>query len=144
MHSLEKVQRLATRLIPSLRSLDYAERYRSLDLFSIAYRRVRGDMILVFQTLRLGRFPDLRSLFMVEDRTVLRGHTLHLRTPVTRLPHQYRLSTRVVKLWNALPAEAVESSSLAVFKQQLDLALWNNREDIFNRRLHLPGYPAGW
>ncbi|KFQ60803.1 hypothetical protein N334_02273, partial [Pelecanus crispus] len=32
---------------------------------------------------------------------------------------------RVVKLWNRLPREVVESPSLEAFKKRVDMALWD-------------------
>ena len=44
---IEKVQRRATKLIPTLKDLPYEERLRCLRLPSLNYRRRRGDMIQV-------------------------------------------------------------------------------------------------
>ena len=42
---LEGVQHRVTKLIPELRSKTYAERLKTLDLFTLEKRRARGDMI---------------------------------------------------------------------------------------------------
>jgi len=50
---LERVQRRATKLVPSLKDLPYAERLSHLQLPSLWYRRKQGDMILVYQILNV-------------------------------------------------------------------------------------------
>ena len=47
--SLEKVQRQATKMLPELYNLTYAEHLRHLKLPSLYYRRRRGDRIFVYQ-----------------------------------------------------------------------------------------------
>ena len=42
---LKELQRRATKMIPSLRNLSYKERLKRLGMFSLRYRRLRGDMI---------------------------------------------------------------------------------------------------
>jgi len=48
---LEKVQMRATRLISKLRNKSYEERLRILDLPTLKYRRVIGDMIETYKIL---------------------------------------------------------------------------------------------
>ena len=48
---LVRVQRRATKLVPSLKEPPYAERLSHLQLPSLWYRRKRGDMILVYHML---------------------------------------------------------------------------------------------
>ena len=43
--SLESVQRNATKLVPTIRSLKYEKRLEALDLTTLAHRRIRGDII---------------------------------------------------------------------------------------------------
>ena len=47
----EKVQRRATRLLPSIEDKPYGERLLILQLPSLAHRRHRGDMILLYKIL---------------------------------------------------------------------------------------------
>ena len=44
--AFERVQKRATRMIPSLKNLPYRKRLEILDLPSLSYRRIRGDMIM--------------------------------------------------------------------------------------------------
>ena len=46
---LEKVQRRATRLIPTLRNLSYVERLETLKLPTLEFRRRRGAMIELYK-----------------------------------------------------------------------------------------------
>jgi ribonuclease P/MRP protein subunit RPP40 len=46
---LEKVQRGATKLVPSLRKLDYEDRLKAMGLTKLELRRERGDMIQFYK-----------------------------------------------------------------------------------------------
>ncbi len=45
----EKVQRAATRWVPSLRDLSYEERLKKLQLPTLTERKERGDMIMLYK-----------------------------------------------------------------------------------------------
>ena len=49
VEQIESVQRRATKQIPGMRDLTYAERLRKLKLPTLSYRRIRGDMIEIFK-----------------------------------------------------------------------------------------------
>ena len=49
MTLIENVQRRATRMVPELKGLEYEERLCALKLPSMAYRRIRGDVIEAYK-----------------------------------------------------------------------------------------------
>ena len=46
---MEKVQHRATKIVSGFRNLKYEERLERLNLFSLQYRRMRGDMIETYK-----------------------------------------------------------------------------------------------
>jgi len=52
MNKIENVQRRFTKHIKCLQSLDYEERLKKIQLPSLEYRQIRGDMLQVFKIAR--------------------------------------------------------------------------------------------
>ena len=116
---LERVQRRATKLIPTLRSLPYKTRLKRLGLQTLEARRLRGQLIEVFKI--LNGFDLVNNILVRDENPLTRNNGQKLigkrfRTDVAK----YFFTNRIVDAWNILPANVVASNSINEFKNRLD------------------------
>ena len=71
---LEKVQRRATKLVPTLRNKSYEERNKCLGLTILETRRLRGDLIEVFKIFKRNDNIDREKFFKLNTNTHTRGY----------------------------------------------------------------------
>ena len=104
-------------MIPELKGLAYEERLSGLGLYSLEFRRMRGDLIETHKIMKEMDKIKAGKLFPLAGETRTRGHSLKVRG--SRFRRNF-FTQRVVNLWNSLPSEAVEVTSLNVFKAGID------------------------
>jgi hypothetical protein len=137
--NLERVQRRATKMVKHCHKMSYSERLKYLKLPTLAYRRIRGDMVEVYKILTNKYDSNVILDLNLSEYTATRGNTLKLATVRPHLDiRKYFFSVRIVSVWNSLPDSVITSTSIDSFKNALD-KYWKNEEILFNYRANLSG-----
>ena len=120
---IEKVQRSFTKFITEVRNMEYEDRLHFLNLPSLEFRRLRGDLIEMFKITHNIYDPKTTdNLFTFSSNTQgLRQHDFKVNKLLTN-KQQYKsfFTNRVVNCWNRLPVHIVNSESTNVFKNEID------------------------
>ena len=115
MDRLERVQRRATKMIQGLGSLLYEERLRELSLFSLEKRKLKGDLITMFQYLQGGYKEDGNFLFTRSHMEKTWGNGYKLLLGRFQLDARGKFFTmRTISHWNNLLREVVDSPTLGI------------------------------
>ena len=120
---IEDVQIRATKLIDGFGKMEYRERLEKLQLPTLAYRRLRGDMIETYKHFHKYDTNILPPSFCPRNRPS-RSHKYQLQ-PIRPLDgergvHKNSFYCRVVNLWNSLPCSVVDAPTMNTFKNRLD------------------------
>ena len=120
---IENVQIRATKLVDRFKNLTYKERLEKLNLQTLAYRRLRGDIIEMYKHFNRYDREILPSSFNPRARPS-RQHKfqLHEVNPADgeRGVQSNFLYQRISRTWNELPSSVVEADNIDLFKNRLD------------------------
>ena len=127
------MQKRATKLIISLKTLPYQERLRRLKLPTLKYsRRLRGYMIEVFKINNIYSTVSVPVLPFAPTSSVTRGNFLKLLNQ--RFYHdirKYSFIPRIINTLNSLPDFVVNVDSVNVFENRLN-TFWSEQEILFD------------
>ena len=121
IYKLERIQRIATKMVPELRNLEYMDRLKEMELPTLEERRVRGDMITLYKLINGMDVLDREDLLLPARAQGLRGHGKKLRKDTCRRDvKKYSFPQRSIEKWNSLSAEVVGAVSVKQMKERLD------------------------
>lgn len=121
---IERVQRRGSKFVSGLRDLSYSLRLQEMNLFSLDYRRRRGDLIYTRRILRGELGNELQQFFQLNIGGPTRGHNWKVFKPrILRVRSAVALSSRVINDWNSLPESVVSAQTEECFKRLLDFHL---------------------
>jgi hypothetical protein len=138
--ALEKIQKRATKIIKECKNLSYIDRLKLLNIPTLKFRRVRGDMIETFKILNGIYDSHAVPILPRNSDTRTRGNSLkllHVRS--TYDVRKFSFASRIVNLWNSLPDHIILSDSVNSFKNRLDNH-WKNEDMYFNWEASIAGY----
>ena len=141
IEAIEKIQKRATKLVISFKKLPYKGRLLQLNLHTLKYRRLRGDMIEVYKITH-----DMydRSVALELPRNVsstrgnkykLQNHSFHYNF---RKFSFFAARARVVNVWNSLSDHVVDVNSLKQFETRLD-KFWRDQDVMFDWTAEITG-----
>ena len=141
MDMIERVQRRATKIVPSLRDLSYTDRLKKLNLETLEYRRRRADLLEAYRIMNNQHILDQscycsmcpeKQMFTPTLSSSTRGHNRKLQIQEATGIRKHYFSTRVAKPWNDLSQAAVSAPSVNSFKNYLAKELSNKFDYKFS------------
>lgn len=116
--NIESVQRYFTRKLPGLSDMSYRTRLSQLKLESLEVRRIRADLVLYYKI--LNNKIDVFIEKCISSYQSHRGHNHHLYHHYSRTEARKNFwANRIVKNWNNLRQDIVNSPSVSSFKKQV-------------------------
>jgi hypothetical protein len=117
--ALEKVQKRAVNMVSGLKSQDYNERLKELEMPTLSQRREELDMTEMFiMTKKSAVDPNIWFEKASRDGVLTRqaADPLNVKIPAARLDLRKNFfSVRVCDKWNSLPSEIKNSENVKIF-----------------------------
>ena len=120
INRLENVQRSYTKKLKGQWYLPYKQRLLNCHLTSLELRRLIYDIVLCFKIIHNLVAIDFSDFFEFDLNRRTRGHNFKLRIPKCKSRFRFNFfAVRVVPVWNSLPNEFVNCSSVRHLKRLL-------------------------
>ena len=117
---MEKVLPRATIMVYGLRNTKYEERLERLNLYSLQYRRMRGDRMETYKIMSGLEDVNSSQFFTRSHMNNHCGHNLKLSKEHFRnIIRKEFFSQRVIDQYNGLSEEVVKAKTLNSFKNSL-------------------------
>ena len=127
IRKIERIQRAATKMVPSIQDLPYEDRLKRLGLPTLQQRRERGDLIAIYRVSKGKDRVDNEYLFMWDSRDT-RGHSMKLKkTACRRDVKKHSFPNRSIEIWNNLDETVVQARNIHEFKVKLDACRYGDR-----------------
>ena len=127
---LERIQRIATKMLPDLEDLTYEERLKEMHLTTLKEKRERGDWITIYKLMNNLEKTDRKELILRrkgEGRN-LRGHTKKLLKGIClNDTKKYSFPQRSIDTWNGLREEVTMAKNVHQLKEKLDKYRYEDR-----------------
>ena len=120
VNSIERVQRRFTKRLPGFGNYTYSKRLELLNLPSLELRRLYFDLLWAYKI--IFGYVNMRSddFFELRSTMTTRGHPYKLfKRQCTSTVRSSFFTERVVNIWNYLPSDTVDFSSLTAFKRSI-------------------------
>jgi len=119
---IEKVQRRFTKRLSGLYHLSYDERLSHLQLERLEARRIKTDVITAYKIIFGKTILNPGDFFSMTSCPIdTRGHPYKLLSPQCKCDtRKFCFASRVVPIWNRLPTDTTNFTSLNAFKLSLN------------------------
>ena len=125
IEALEKVQKKATKILPSLRHISYPNHLTVCKLTTLPCRQIRGDMIELYKIVS-GKYDSaITPTLITSDTHKTKGNDLRLQKSCLKYDmHKFYFTNRVADQWNSLPKWVVTANtrSSAIAKGTRDVS----------------------
>ena len=121
IEKIEKVQMRATRMIQQIKNYSYEARLQWLNLPTLKFRRLRGDMIQVYNIVSGKHNTHPTVNFNLSHVSNTRGNTFKMQQAHTHYNlRKLFFNNRIIAVWNSLPNIVVCAESINILKTRLD------------------------
>ena len=129
--AIENVQRRAAKQIPELKNMTYKEQLVELKLPTLKYRRLRGDMIEMYNIMQEKYDQEACPNIKLREGTARGNNKNIFKTRARTKIRSHQFTNRTVDAWNNLPDSIIGAGTVGTFERRLD-RFWRDQEVLFD------------